>query len=252
MVAVSTDGPGGPEAAARTARYTALDDAARRHRAHAVLLGHTADDQAETVLLGLARGSGSRSIAGMARRADPTGRGITQYRRPLLGVRRTTTERACRALGLEPWTDPANASPVYTRARVRAALGTLDEALGPGLVEALTRTAESAAEDADALDGYARDLVRSATGAASAAPSTHASIAVLVQAPDAVRRRALLALLRDAGCPAGALSRRHVLAVDALVTDWRGQGPVHLPGGVEATRACGRLALNRSHPGQGA
>jgi len=251
VVAVSAAGPGGPEAAARVARYEALDDAARRYAAHVVLLGHTADDQAETVLLGLARGSGLRSIAGMARRTDPGGRGVTEYRRPLLGLRRALTERACRALGLEPWTDPANASPAYARARLRAALATLDEALGPGLVDALARTAESAAEDAAALESMAAVLVTQASCRAPAGPGTGWSVEVLVAAPDAVRRRAVLAVLRAAGCPAGSLTRRHVLAVDALLTDWRGQGPVHLPGGIEATRACGRLALSRPDSGPG-
>src|SRR5450432_921925 len=102
----------GPEAAARAARYRALDAVADECGAAVILLGHTMDDQAETVLLGLARGSGARSLAGMAPVAG-------RYLRPLLGLRREQTRAACAAAGLEPWEDPHNASPAFTRVRVR-------------------------------------------------------------------------------------------------------------------------------------
>src|SRR5579862_3041691 len=126
----------GPEAAARAARYAALDAVASAAGAVAVLLGHTLDDQAETVLLGLARGSGGRSLAGM-----PARRGV--YRRPLLGLRRATTAAACAELGLVPWQDPHNPDYRFARARVRhQALPALEEALGPGVAEALARTAD--------------------------------------------------------------------------------------------------------------
>ena len=153
--AVRVDGPGGPEAAARVARYAALDGAAQRLGAAAVLLGHTRDDQAETVLLGLARGSGARSLAGMPRH---TGR----YVRPFLDLPRATTEAAARAEGFEPWDDPHNTDPAYTRARVRhAALPALADALGPGIPEALARTAKMLREDTEALDGWsAREFGR--------------------------------------------------------------------------------------------
>jgi tRNA(Ile)-lysidine synthase len=234
-------GDGGPEAVARAARYAALDEAARRHTAAAVLLGHTLEDQAETVLLGLLRGSGARSLAGM-----PARRGL--YRRPLLALSRATTLAACAASGLTPWHDPANADPAYARSRLRAVLprvrALLTDALGPSLDDALARTAAQLREDADALDAAAADLLAraSASDPPGRAPGGLA-LDVLAGASDAVRRRALLAAFREAGSPAGALGRRHVLAVDALVVAWRGQGPVHLPGRVEARRACGRLWL---------
>ena len=139
----------GPEAAARVARYGALDVAAKEYGAVAVLLGHTLDDQAETVLLGLARGSGSRSLAGMPARRDP-------YRRPLLAVRRATTSTACTELGLEPWQDPHNRDFRFARARVRhQALPALEAALGPGVTEALARTASQLRADAECLDDLA-------------------------------------------------------------------------------------------------
>lgn len=233
IVAVDCTGrDGGPEAAARHARYDALEATAQRQGADTVLLGHTADDQAETVLLGLARGSGTRSLAGMAAR-----RGV--YRRPLLALRRTTTLAACQALGLQPWHDPANVDAAYTRSRLRAVMPALTEALGPGVIEALARTADLAREDAAALEGWAQRVLDDAVE--SGVPGYRVS--VLAAAPDAVRRRALLLALRRAGCPAGAVSRSHVLAVDALLTDWRGQGPVDLPGGIRAVRDCGRLDL---------
>ncbi|GGC04884.1 tRNA lysidine(34) synthetase TilS [Cellulomonas carbonis] len=250
VVRVEVGAAGGPEAAARDARYAALDAAASRHTAQAVLLGHTLDDQAETVLLGLARGSGARSLAGM-----PARRGV--LRRPLLDVPRTTTRAACEALGLEPWDDPTNgpagaAAPGAhgprppLRSRVRhEVLPVLESVLGPGVRDALARTARQLAEDADALDLAARELLAQAqvqhdgVGAGLAV----LDVGVLAGAPAAVRRRALRAALVGAGVPAGALHRSHVLAVDALVTDWHGQGAVALPGGRRAARSCGRLAV---------
>ncbi|WP_124344046.1 tRNA lysidine(34) synthetase TilS, partial [Cellulomonas algicola] len=162
---VVVDAPGGPEAAARHARYAALDAVAERLGAAAVLLGHTLDDQAETVLLGLARGSGARSLAGM-----PRVRGV--LRRPLLGLRRTDTVGACAALGLDPWHDPTNAgaaddAPLRSRVRERV-LPLLERELGPGVADALARTAEQLREDADTLDTLATTLLTTATPPAGA------------------------------------------------------------------------------------
>ena len=148
-VTVTVDGPGGPEAAARAARYAALEKAAADAGAAAVLLGHTLDDQAETVLLGLARGSGPRSLAGM-----PPRRGL--FIRPLLGVRRSVTAAACAALGLSAWSDPHNADRRFARVRVRLdALPALEAALGPGVAEALARTADQLRDDAEVLEKIA-------------------------------------------------------------------------------------------------
>ncbi|WP_454050893.1 tRNA lysidine(34) synthetase TilS [Cellulomonas sp. Marseille-Q8402] len=235
-------GAGGPEAAARDARYAALHAAADRHGAAAVLLGHTRDDQAEGVLLGLARGSGARSLAGM-----PAARGV--LRRPLLGVTRAQTAAACAALGLDPWQDPTNTpddgddgAPARSRVRARV-LPVLEAELGPGVAAALARTADLLREDADALDALAADLLERALAGNPAAPGT-LDVAVLAAAPAALRHRALRAAAVRAGAPAGAVTRAHVAALAALVTDWRGQGPVHLPGHVEGHRSCGRLALH--------
>jgi tRNA(Ile)-lysidine synthase len=225
-VAVTVGAAGGPEAAARTARYDAIGKVAAEAGAAAVLLGHTLDDQAETVLLGLARGSGTRSLAGM-----PPRRGI--YRRPLLGVRRAQTAAACAALGLEPWQDPHNADRRYARARVRLdALPALEAALGPGVAEALARTATQLRADADALDLSTERAVSS---------SSPLEATALAELPDAIRGRVLRSAALAAGCPPGALSARHVRCLDELVTLWHGQRWVDLPGGVRAARRAGHI-----------
>lgn len=141
IVRVDVAGEGGPEAAAREARYGVLRDAAADARAAAVLLGHTLDDQAETVLLGLARGSGATSLQGMAPvREDADG---VRWVRPLLGVRRETTRAFCVASALTPWDDPHNRDERYARVRVRErVLPVLETELGPGIADALVRTAE--------------------------------------------------------------------------------------------------------------
>ncbi|MGX4658154.1 tRNA lysidine(34) synthetase TilS [Micromonospora sp. SCSIO 07396] len=236
--------PGGPEAAARQARYQGLSNAARRHRASAVLLGHTRDDQAETVLLALARGAGPRGLAGMPARRDLAG---VPLLRPLLDVTRAQTRDACAALGLTPWQDPHNTDPSYARARVRAdALPALVAALGDGVVDNLARTARLLAADTAALD----DLATAALGTPQPRPDGVGlpvrdggglSVVALAGLPGAVRSRVLHAWARELGAPPGALSHRHVDALDALVTAWRGQGPTALPGGVRVARRDGRL-----------
>lgn len=230
----------GPEAAARTARYAALDAGAAAHGAGAVLLGHTLDDQAESVLLGLARGAGARSLAGM-----PARRGA--YRRPFLGLRRGQTEAVCRALGLDWWDDPTNAGPPR-RSQVRArVVPALVDVLGPGAVPALARTADLLRDDADLLDALAADLLADALVAPRADPAPGSTVvldvATLAAAHPALRRRALRSAALRAGCPASDLFAVHVDALDALVTAWRGQGPAHLPGDRRASRAYGRLSL---------
>ncbi|WP_345155676.1 tRNA lysidine(34) synthetase TilS [Micromonospora maritima] len=235
VVRVRVDGrPGGPEAAARDARYEALVEASRRHRAAGVLLGHTRDDQAETVLLALARGAGPRGLSGMPERRDLDG---VPLLRPLLDVARDETRSACAALGLDPWTDPHNTDPAYARARVRAeALPALVDALGPGVVANLARTARLLAADTAALDALAdAALVDVRAG------GDGLSVDGLAALPAAVRTRVLHAWARELGAAPAALSHRHVAALDALVTGWRGQGPVHLPGGRLVHRRAGRL-----------
>ncbi|MET0699238.1 MAG: tRNA lysidine(34) synthetase TilS [Mycobacterium sp.] len=234
VLAVQVGTAGGPESAARTARYAALDEA--RNDAP-VLIGHTLDDQAETVLLGLGRGSGPRSIAGSKPYDPPWGR-------PLLQIRRAETLAACAELGLTPWHDPHNTDPRFTRVRLRTeVLPLLEEVLGGGVAQALARTAVALQEDGDVLDTLAAESVDDTSAATL-------DVAVLKLLPAAVRRRVIRAWLLSAG--AIGLTDRQLRAIDALVTDWRGQGGVAVGAGlvrqrVFVERKQGALTL-RSEP----
>ena len=234
-VAVKVGDTGGLEAAARDARYAALQETATRRAASAVLLGHTLDDQAETVLLGLARGSGARSLAGMPAAFD---RGAVRFRRPLLDLDRATTRRACRAMDLPVWDDPHNDDPAYTRVRVRRdALPALERALGPGVAAALARTARLLRDDAAALDAWAGRV------AAGQDDLFAMDVSALAELPRAVRTRVLRRAVIAAGSPPGALAAVHIEEVDRLITAWHGQQQVDLPGDVRAVRRYGKLLL---------
>ena len=230
LVAVDVAATGaGPESAARDARYAALDAAADRHGADAVLLGHTLDDQAEQVLLGLTRGSGARSLSGM-----PGARG--RFRRPLLAVSRAQCRASASAQALPFWEDPMNDDPAFTRVRARRALADLERDLGPGVATALARTASLLREDADHLDGLA-DLAVNELG-----PQPWA-VEPLTGIPRAVRTRVWRRLLVAAGAPAGQVTARHAEACDRLLTHWHGQGPVHAPGDLRVGRSDGRVTM---------
>lgn len=216
-VRVGTEG--GPEAAARAARYSALDLA---RDGAPVLLGHTLDDQAETVLLGLGRGSGARSIAGM-QPSDPP------WYRPLLGVRRRHTHAVCAEVGVSGWDDPHNHDRRFTRVRLRAeVLPLLEDVLGGGVAEALARTGAALREDTEALDDLARDVqVTAEVGGAL-------NVTAIAELPVALRRRVIRGWLLAGG--AVGLSDGQIRAVDALVADWRGRGGVAVGGGIPRTR----------------
>jgi tRNA(Ile)-lysidine synthase len=230
---VSVDGGGlGPEAAARQARYAVLAEVAERFGAAAVLLGHTRDDQAETVLLGLARGSGGRSLAGMRRAFD-------RYRRPLLDLSRAETVTACEAEGIAFWEDPHNTDPRFARSRVRTrVLPVLEEELGPGVAEALARTADQLRADMDLLDDVAESVLDDL--------GDQLAVDDLAAQPAPVRRRVLRLAALAAGAPASELFHEHVLAMDALITEWHGQHWIDLPGKLRFLRREGHLGFERS------
>ena len=249
-------GFGGPEAAARDVRYAALDAAARAFAPDAVvLLGHTMDDQAESVLLGLARGSGSRSLAGMA---PVSGR----YRRPFLTLRRADTLGICTDLSLPHQTDPSNAldghwtradgGPLLRAALRHTVMPRLEEVLGAGVVPALARTADQLRRDADHLDAEGAALLAAATLAGWALPAGDApqvvlDVGTLAAAHPAVRSRALRQAILGQADPGvrGSYSARHVDAVDRLVSGYRGQGTADLPGFLTARRDGARLVITR-------
>ena len=227
---------GGPEASARTARYGAFDAALRETGAGHLLLGHTLDDQAETVLLGLARGSGPTSLQGM----KPSGGPIL---RPLLGIRRAQTRQFCVDAGLHPWQDPHNDDPRFTRVRVRqTVLPVLERELGPGVAQALVRTAEQLREDAGALDDLAQGLSGQLSEqlSDSAGPGIRLQASLLDANPPAVRQRIVRFAVQQAF--GVSLERVHTLAALSLVTDWHGQKPLDLPG-VRVERQGGWLIL---------
>ena len=235
VVRVDVGGDGGPEAAARDARYRALAETAVEVGASAVLLGHTLDDQAETVLLGLARGSGAASLQGMAPvREDEDG---VRWIRPLLAVRRETTRAFCAASDLEIWDDPHNSEERFARVRVReTVLPVLESELGPGIAEALARTAEQLREDAEAFDEMIHETIEDIVEHAEAGISV--SVAALAANPAALRNR-IIRLVVDSEFGVS-LTRLQTLEVARLATDWSGQGPIDLPA-CSAARHGGRV-----------
>lgn len=224
----------GLEADARQARYGVLTATATRLGALLVLIGHTRDDQAEQVLLGLARGSGARSLSGMPVRRD-------RFVRPFLGLTRATTQAACAAYGIEPWEDPHNADESFRRVRARKVLAVLEGELGPGFGAALARSADLLREDADFLEALAVEA-RAALPAASGHPGV--DLDALAALPRAIRTRVWRILAAEAGAPIGDVSAAHVESLDALLTSWHGQGPLHVPGGIAVARERGAIRFS--------
>ena len=217
----------GLEASARRARYAALEKCAKVNNAVAILLGHTKDDQAETVLLGLARGSGARSLSGMA-----TENGI--YLRPFLEITRAQTVAACKELNLQPWSDPHNDDESFLRVKARKkVLPLMESELGPGIRDALVRSAQLLRDDADALDALAKEFWQQ---------DRSLEVAPLAALPRAIRTRVLRLALFESGV--SQLSAEQVAQVEALISNWKGQGEVSLPAGVKVSRISGRLTLS--------
>jgi tRNA(Ile)-lysidine synthase len=189
------------------------------------------------VLLGLARGSGTKSLSGMQEIS-----GI--FVRPILGIDRATTEIACREASIEFWNDPHNSNQDFTRVRVREnILPILENEIGPGITDALARSAKILREDAIALDGWAEGVFRQVD-------PLDIEISILADLPVAVRSRVLRLAIYAAGAPAGSISASHLEPIEAFVSDWRGQGHTSLPGGVKVCRISGRLSLSKPQPNQ--
>lgn len=235
---VQVGGDGGPEAAARAARRAALQDVALERGSHQILLAHTLDDQAETVLLRLARGSGARSLSAMRACDAP-------WHRPFLDIPRSVVHRVAHErfdpLGHPPWDDPHNHDPRFARVRVRTGMASLEEDLGPGLPTSLARSAKLLGDDADALDAWAHGeferIVEQYEGSCSA------EVPALVELPRAVRTRVLRLMHQRLVGPDEDLSFDHIQQVEAMISRWKGQGPTYLPGEVTAQIEYGRLTL---------
>jgi len=221
----------GMESSARRARYQAFDQAIDAYKPEYFLLGHTKNDQAETVLMGLARGSGTRSLSGIA-----TENG--KFIRPMLEITRDRTVTACEENQISPWEDPHNSDSQYLRVRARTSvLPLMEEQLGPGIVDGLARSARILREDADALDLIADELF-------ATLQFRDIEVSALEALPKAIRMRILRSAIYEAGAPSGALGADHLTPVEALVSDWHGQGVISLPGGVKVERISGRLYLS--------
>ena len=231
---VSVGSVGGPESAARTARYAALDEAAAALDAKAIMLGHTLDDQAETVMLGLARGSGPRALNGMASHSG-------RYLRPLLGLHRQVTHAFCEDSELSPWIDPQNSQERFARVRVRqAVLPMLEIELGPGIADSLARTAELIREDSEYLDELALAAYEMVVTAGPT--SLTLELMELESLARPIRNRVILRALEVFGETYG---RVHVLAVADLVENWHGQKELTLPG-VRVVRTGSQITLKTS------
>ena len=226
VVKVSVGSAGGPEAAARDARYDALRAIATKLGARFVLLGHTLDDQAETVLLGLARGSGARSLSGMSALTQmDESSGASIFLRPLLGVTRETTLAFCTDSGLEPWHDPHNQDAKFTRVRVRkAVMPILETELGPNVAGALARTADLLRADADYLDALAETEFKRL--ALLGSTDLTFGIAPLNALAQPIRSRVLKSALAVFTAES---SLAHIRSIEDLLDNWHGQKMLTLP-----------------------
>ena len=220
----------GLEASARRARYQLFNQFIDTYQPKYFLLAHTLNDQAENVLLGLARGSGTRSLSGMAEQSNI-------YIRPLLKISREITTAACDEAQLQIWSDPHNEDLRFSRVKTRLnVLPTLEANLGPGITNALARSADLLRDDADALDGFALEYFNQAD-------QFNLDVKDLERLPKAIRTRVLRLAIYRAGAPAGSLSAEHIASAEALISDWHGQKEVSLPGNVKLLRNSGRITL---------
>ena len=210
---------GGPEAAARTARYTALETLRQKTKSHFIVLGHTSSDQAETVLLGLVRGSGSKSLSGMS---EKTG----VLLRPLLGIERATTEAFCKDSGIKYWSDPQNKDEKFLRVMIRKhVLPFLEKQLGGSVAASLVRTSDQLREDNTYLESQADKSFKKYAKVSGSGISFDAK--AIEKLPAAIVNRVIKKALDGFGSES---SRTHVLAVSDLVLSWHGQKPLALPG----------------------
>lgn len=222
------------EAAARELRYRFLAQAAGEVAATVVATGHTADDQAETVLLHLIRGTGLRGLAGMRPRSAwpvPEGEDQPVLVRPLLGLRKTETEAYCRALEIAPRQDVTNQSPVFLRNRVRWELLPLLRGYNPRIDQALWELARSLAADLAVLEPLAKEAL--AATATLEADRVRLARARLLAAPEGLQRHVLQ------------LAVRHLLGQGAALPAYHGEAILKLargPAGRRLSLAQGLIA----------
>ena len=221
----------GLEAAARIARYEAFENVLHETNAQAILLAHTQDDQAETVLMRLTRGSGAKSLSGMAQVSG-------KYLRPFLHLRKKLVHDSLDLIGLKAWQDPANTDHQFLRVKVRLELmPKIVEVLGESAISSLDKTSQLLRLDNQALEELAQQFFKSQKDV----KTNGLEISELEKLPEAIRTRVLRIFAIASGVHPGPFSFEHIEAIDALVKNWHGQGNVDLPGFIQATRVNGSL-----------
>ena len=216
----------GLEAAARIARYEAFENVLQETNAQVILLAHTQDDQAETVLMRLTRGSGAKSLSGMAQVSG-------KYLRPFLHLRKKLVHDSLDLIGLKAWQDPANTDHQFLRVKVRHELmPKIVEVLGESAISSLDKTSQLLRLDNQALEDLAQQFFESQKDV----KTTGLEISELEKLPEAIRTRVLRICAIASGVHPGPFSFEHIEAIDALVKNWHGQGNVDLPGFIQATR----------------
>lgn len=221
----------GLEAAARIARYEAFENVLHETNAQAILLAHTQDDQAETVLMRLTRGSGAKSLSGMAQVSG-------KYLRPFLHLRKKLVHDSLDLIGLKAWQDPANTDHQFLRVKVRHELmPKIVEVLGESAISSLDKTSQLLRLDNQALEELAQQFFESQKDV----KTNGLEISELEKLPEAIRTRVLRIFAIASGVHPGPFSFEHIEAIDALVKNWHGQGNVDLPGFIQATRVNGSL-----------
>ena len=216
----------GLEAAARIARYEAFENVLQETNAQVILLAHTQDDQAETVLMRLTRGSGAKSLSGMAQVSG-------KYLRPFLHLRKKLVHDSLDLIGLKAWQDPANTDHQFLRVKVRHELmPKIVEVLGESAISSLDKTSQLLRLDNQALEELAQQFFESQKDV----KTNGLEISELEKLPEAIRTRVLKIFAIASGVHPGPFSFEHIEAIDALVKNWHGQGNVDLPGFIQATR----------------
>lgn len=227
----------GIEAAAREARYSALERARNLTDSEWILLGHNQEDQAETVLLGLARGSGLRSISAM-----PAIDHQRKLLRPFLDIPRAQLRQSCIDQGVDFWDDPHNLDERFLRVKVRNMAGQLESVLGPGFASALARTAQSAALADDLVSSLAKSALDAALVSSTSSEARY-RIDLLAEQHEAVRLQALHLMAQRAD--AKNISWSQVQEIARLITNWHGQKPLVLAG-ITVERVESHLAVKKT------
>ena len=236
------------EQSARNARYEFFHQTANKKDSSFVLTAHTLDDQAETILMRLLRGSSAEGLSGTPTMRQLAPGSTVKLVRPLISwARRADTENYCARRQIDFRVDEMNNDESFSRVRVRKQLLPLMKSFNNRIVEALNRTASLLSEDAEALSQAARQLLELASQGSAGDSETNLptlSVDVLSQSPAAVRRRALREWISRSRGGLRRIEMIHLVAVEKLLKGERGGRVAELPGGMKVTRRRGKLELS--------